>query len=142
MLQIELYLLSKYFVYYSVIGLISISIFLYLNGTYPEGKIMSSEKTPLNTHVLEIPVPGKKGGKRRLEFQSCEDMHKWEKAYCKSKWLIPYFLVGVGINLVLYRIGVDLSRNLGLGFLVGVGIPLVTMFLCSELHYRLFYRKP
>ncbi|HBX22738.1 MAG TPA: hypothetical protein DEF34_03730 [Desulfotomaculum sp.] len=103
---------------------------------------MSREKAPLKTHVLEIPMPGKKGGKRRLEFQSHEDMHNWEKAYRKSKWLVPYFLVGVGINFILYGIGVDLSRNLGLGFLVGVGVPLVTMFLFSELHYRLFYRKP
>jgi len=102
---------------------------------------MNREKPPSQSHVLEIPVPGRKDGKRRLEFQSQEDMHNWEKAYRKSKWFIPYFFVGVGVNLILYNIGVDLSRNLGLGFLVGVGVPITTMFLGSELHYRVFYGK-
>lgn len=102
---------------------------------------MSGKKNDSQTYVLEIPIPGKKGGKRRMEFQSKEDMRNWEKAYRKSKWFVPYFFVGIGINLLLYKLGLDLSRNLGLGFLVGVGIPVLSMFALTELHYRLFYKR-
>lgn len=101
---------------------------------------MGKDKNP-QTHVLEIPVPGKKGGRRKLEFASAEDLRGWEKAYRKSKWFAPYFLVGVGINLLLYKAGLDIGRNLGLGLLVGVGVPLLTMLALTELHYHLFYKK-
>ena len=92
-------------------------------------------------HVLEIPIPGKKGGTRRMEFQSEEDMKHWEKAYRKSRWFVPYFFVGVGINLILYKMGLDLGRNLTIGFAVGVGVPILSMFALTELHYRVFYQK-
>lgn len=100
-----------------------------------------SGKKNTETYVLEIPIPGKKGGTRRMEFQSEEDMRNWEKAYRKSKLFVPYFFVGIGINFLLYKLGVDLSDNLGLGFLVGVGIPVLSMFTLTELHYRLFHKK-
>lgn len=91
--------------------------------------------------ILEIPVPGKKGGKRRLEFESEEDKKSWYKGYRKSKLFVPYFMVGIGINLLLYKLGLDLSRNLLLGLLVGVGIPILTMFSFTELHYRFFWER-
>lgn len=102
---------------------------------------MSGKKTDSRTYVLEIPIPGKKGGTRRMEFQSREDMRSWEKAYRKSKLFVPYFFVGIGINFILYKSGVDLSQNLGLGFLVGVGVPVLSMLILTELHYRVFYKK-
>ncbi len=94
-----------------------------------------------DAHVLEIPIPGKRGGTRRLEFQSEEDKQQWEKAYRKSKWFVPYFLVGIGINFLLYKLGLDLSNNLFFGFLVGVGVPILTMFTLTELHYRVFFKR-
>lgn len=89
-------------------------------------------------YVLEITRGHRK---YRLEFKSEEDMLNWEKAYRKSRLYIPYFLVGVGVNLLLYKAGLDLSRNLLLGALVGLAVPFATMFLFAELHYRLFLSR-
>ncbi len=72
-----------------------------------------------------------------LEFASEEDRRGWEKAYRKSKLYTPYFLCGVGVNFILYFMGLDLTGNLFLGALVGLAIPLASMFLLAELHYRL-----
>ena len=79
--------------------------------------------------------------RREMEFQSEEERLGWEKAYRKSKWYTPYFLVGIGINLVLYKAGLDLSRNMLWGLIVGVGIPIFTMFVFTEIHFRLFIEK-
>lgn len=77
----------------------------------------------------------------RLVFRTEEDMLNWEKAYRKSRLYMPYFLLGVGINLLLYKLGLDLSRNLLLGGFVGLAIPLASMFLFTELHYRWQYAR-
>lgn len=78
---------------------------------------------------------------RRMEFESEEERLGWEKAYRKSKWYTPYFLIGVLINYVLYRAGLDLSRNILWGMIIGTGIPIASMFLFAELHYRFFIEK-
>ena len=79
-----------------------------------------------------------RGRKKRLEFASEEDRIGWNKAFLKSKWYTPYFLVGIGINGLMYWLGVDLARNIGVGALVGLGVPLIAMFGLTELHYHLF----
>jgi hypothetical protein len=79
--------------------------------------------------------------RREMEFESEEERLGWQKAYRKSKWYTPYFLVGIGINFLLYRSGLDLSQNILWGLVVGVGIPIFTMFVFTEIHYRLFIEK-
>jgi len=100
--------------------------------------VSEQNKPPDNVYTLDI-VERKK--KRRLNFASEEDKRGWEKAYRKSKLFIPYFMVGIGINFLLYLSGLDLSQNLFLGGLVGMVVPMATMFLLSELHYRIFYEN-
>lgn len=78
---------------------------------------------------------------RKMEFESEEERLGWEKAYRKSKWYTPYFLFGVLINYLLYRAGVDLSRNILWGMIIGTGIPIASMFVLTELHYRFFIEK-
>jgi hypothetical protein len=79
--------------------------------------------------------------RRRLEFESEEEKEGWEKAFHKSKWYTPYFLLGVLINFILYRAGLDLSGNILHGMVVGTGVPIATMFIFTELHYRYFIQK-
>ena len=79
--------------------------------------------------------------RRELEFESEEEKQGWHKAYRKSKWYTPYFLLGVGINFLLYRAGVDLAGNILVGMIVGSGVPIASMFIFTELHYRLFMEK-
>lgn len=89
-------------------------------------------------HTLDVKIgPGKY---RRYEFKSAEDKAEWEKLYRKSRLFIPYFLAGVGINFVLYFAGLDLSKNLVMGTIVGLGVPLASMYIFSELHYRVANR--
>lgn len=96
------------------------------------------DKHPDNVITLDI---ADKRRTRRLKFASEEDRIGWEKAYRKSKLFIPYFLVGIAINFILYLSGLDLSGNLLLGGLVGMIVPMATMFLLSELHYRIFHEN-
>ncbi|MFZ5652400.1 MAG: hypothetical protein ACOY4I_16325 [Bacillota bacterium] len=99
----------------------------------------NSRKEPDKEKVtLEIV---EKNRRRVLEFASEEDMRGWEKAYRKSKLHIPYFLLGIGINFILYFAGLDLSRDIFMGALTGLAIPMASMFFLSELHYRLFIKK-
>lgn len=79
--------------------------------------------------------------RRKLEFESEEEKQGWHKAYSKSKWYTPYFLLGVLFNYLLYRAGVDLAGNIPVGMIVGTGVPIATMFLFTELHYRVFIEK-
>lgn len=79
--------------------------------------------------------------RREVEFQSEEEKAGWEKAYRKSKWYTPYFILGVLFNFALYRGGLDLSGNLLYGMVVGCGVPIASMLLFAELHYRLFIQK-
>lgn len=79
-------------------------------------------------------------GTRSLEFATEEEREGWRKAFKKSKLYTPYFLVGVGVNFLLYFAGLDLSRNILWGGIVGLAVPMVTMFGLSELHYRLFMK--
>lgn len=91
-----------------------------------------------NPFTLEI----RRGNKiRRMEFASMEDMLGWQKAYRKSKLYIPYFLVGIAINFVLFFAGLDLANNLFLGPLVGLAVPLACMYILAEFHHRVFYEK-
>ncbi len=100
----------------------------------------NSEEGPLLAEKFTLEVM-ERGRLKRLEFASEEDRAGWNKAFKKSKWYTPYFLVGVGINLLLYKLGVDLARNILLGALVGVAVPLGTMFLLTELHYQVFIKN-
>ncbi|MCL6635830.1 MAG: hypothetical protein K6T29_08720 [Peptococcaceae bacterium] len=99
-----------------------------------------SEKNDRPGNVITLDIVERRR-KRRLYFASEEDKKGWEKAYRKSKLFIPYFLVGIGINFILYLSGLDLSKNLLLGGLVGMLVPMAAMFLLSELHYRIFYEN-
>ncbi|GEM_PF-442184 len=75
---------------------------------------------------------------RRLTFNTEEEKRIWNKMNKKRKLNTPYFLLGVGINFLLYWGGVDLSQNISVGAIVGLGVPLATMFIGAELHYRFF----
>jgi len=77
----------------------------------------------------------------RLEFASEADRDGWQRAYRKSRWYVFYFLVGVSINFLLYFAGLDLSRNILLGALVGLAVPVAAMLLLTELHVYLQDRK-
>lgn len=81
-----------------------------------------------------------KGKTVRLEFKSDEDRKGWERAYRKSRWYTFYFLCGVGINFLLYWAGLDLSRNIFMGALVGLAVPVASMLLLTELHFYLLDR--
>ncbi|MEW6273863.1 MAG: hypothetical protein AB1556_01915 [Bacillota bacterium] len=78
---------------------------------------------------------------RRYEFKSEEDKLAWERLYKKSRLFMPYFLLGVGINFLLYLAGLDLSKNIILGSLVGIAVPFASMYLFSELHFRIASRR-
>ncbi|UMZ73596.1 hypothetical protein [Natranaerofaba carboxydovora] len=91
-----------------------------------------------NTVTLEIKDKRKT---RIYEFTSKEERDLWYRAYCKRKLYTPYFLLGVGINALLYKAGIDLSQDILLGFIVGIGIPFACMFLLSEIHFKLTYEK-
>ncbi|MGQ9825244.1 MAG: hypothetical protein ACUVSK_09640 [Desulfotomaculales bacterium] len=86
-------------------------------------------------YTLDVKIGPRKY--RRYEFSSAEDRAQWERLYKKSRLFMPYFLAGVVINILLYLGGLDLSKNLVLGALVGLGVPLTTMYLFSEIHFRL-----
>ncbi|MFO7802354.1 MAG: hypothetical protein R6V55_08685 [Desulfovermiculus sp.] len=91
--------------------------------------------TPEKTdHYLDIKVGINRY--RRLYFKDEEEKKLWYRMHKKSKLYIPYFLVGVAINFGLYFSGVDLSRDILMGSLVGMGVPLCSMFLLSEIHFR------
>lgn len=77
----------------------------------------------------------------RMEFASEEDRHGWYKAYRKSRFYTFYFMVGVGINFLLHFAGLDLSRNIALGGLVGLAVPLAAMFGLTELHFYILEKK-
>ena len=82
-----------------------------------------------------------KNKRRRLEFASQEEKRGWEKAYRKRKLYMPYFLLGMAFNFLLYRLGLDLSQDILRGLLVGMGVPFLFMFLLTELHYHFFWAK-
>lgn len=97
-----------------------------------ERKELSEEEKRVTLEVME------KDRIRRYNFASEEDKEMWKKMSKKRKLYTPYFLLGVGINLLLYKAGLDLSRDLILGPVVGIGVPMLTMFALAELHYRVF----
>ena len=83
-----------------------------------------------------------RGNKRvRMEFASDEDRRGWERAYLKSRFYTRYFMVGVGINFLFYLAGLDLSRNILLGGIVGLAVPVAAMFGFTELHFYLRDKK-
>lgn len=101
---------------------------------------MSTNKAGKSNEPITLEI--RSGRKiRRMEFASEEDRIGWEKAYRKSKLYIPYFLAGIGINFLLFFAGLDLSKNLFMGALAGLAIPLASMYIFAELHYRLFMEK-
>lgn len=97
---------------------------------------MTKEK---QKHTLDVKIGPKKY--RRYEFKSEEDKDQWEKLYRKSRLFMPYFLLGIGINFLLYFAGLDLSKNIILGAFVGLAIPFASMYLLSELHYRIAEKR-
>ncbi len=100
-----------------------------------ERKELTGEEEKVTLDVKE------KGKIRRFRFASEDEKQHWQKYMKKRRLYIPYFLVGIGINLLLYRAGLDLSRDLLWGPIAGLGIPMATMLALTELHYRLF-RQP
>ncbi|HSW36002.1 MAG TPA: hypothetical protein VLH18_05295 [Candidatus Limnocylindrales bacterium] len=82
-----------------------------------------------------------RGKKVRLEFASETDRDNWQRASQKRPWYIFYFFLGIGINFLMYFAGLDLSRNIFLGALVGMGVPLSSMFLFTVVHFYLLDRK-
>lgn len=96
---------------------------------------MDEKKKSATLEVIE------RDRRRQLEFESEEERIGWEKAFRKSKWYPFYFLLGVVFNLILYKAGLDLARNILLGSVVGIGVPIASMFLLTELHYRLFIAR-
>lgn len=88
-------------------------------------------------HYIDVKMSP--GSYRRLYFKDEREKQLWFRMHKKSKLYIPYFLMGVGINFVLYFSGLDLSRDLLMGGLVGLGIPFTSMFLFSEIHFRIKY---
>ena len=91
-----------------------------------------------NTVTLEIEDKRKT---RIYEFTSKEERDLWYRAYCKRKLYTPYFLLGVGINALLYKAGLDLSNDILMGAIVGLSVPFACMFLLSELHFKITYEK-
>lgn len=78
---------------------------------------------------------------RRYYFETEMEKREWEKMHKKSKLYIPYFLLGIAINFGLYFVGVDLKSNILAGALVGLGVPLASMYILSELHFRILQRR-
>lgn len=76
-----------------------------------------------------------------MEFDTEEDRRGWERAYRKSRLYTLYFMVGVGINFIFYFAGLDLSRNLLLGGVMGLAVPVAAMLGFTELHLYLSERK-
>lgn len=109
-----------------------------------EKKSNDAEQQQEGTQIVQQPatLEVKKGRKRvRLEFASEADRDGWQKAYRKTRWYTFYFLVGVGVNFLMYFAGLDLSRQIFWGALVGIGVPLSSMFLLTELHFYLLDRR-
>jgi len=104
-------------------------------GNIEERKELSVEEQKF---VLDVPVGGKI---RRYEFASEKEKEVWKKMTRKRKLYTPYFLLGISINFFLYFAGLDLSQNFFLGPVVGVGIPLITMIVLAEIHYRYSYTE-
>lgn len=78
---------------------------------------------------------------RVYKFASKEERDLWYKAYRKKRLYTPYFLVGVAFNALLYRAGLNVGEDILLGFIVGLGLPFVTMLVFSELHFKYLYEK-
>ncbi|MFP4213543.1 MAG: hypothetical protein ACLFRL_05465 [Desulfohalobiaceae bacterium] len=97
---------------------------------------MPEEKTE---HYLDIKLGPNQY--RRYYFKSEQEKRQWQRMHKKSKLYIPYFLLGICINFGLYFSGLDLSSNVVLGGAVGLGVPLVSMYFLSELHFRIWYRS-
>jgi hypothetical protein len=96
---------------------------------------MEEEKTE---HYLDVKLGPNQY--RRYYFKSEKEKMQWQRMHKKSKLYIPYFMLGIAINFGLYFAGVDLSKNIALGGAVGLGMPLVSMYFLSELHFRIWYR--
>jgi hypothetical protein len=69
------------------------------------GKKKSEKKEEQKMSEMVTLEVVERGRKKNMEFASEEDRLGWQKAYKKSKWYTPYFLVGVGINFLLYKGG-------------------------------------
>lgn len=96
---------------------------------------MEQEQEQENKPYLDVKLSGRQY--RRLYFETEKEKRQWQRMQKKSKLYIPYFLVGIGINFCLYFLGLDLESNIFLGALVGLGVPLSSMYFLAELHYRL-----
>lgn len=107
------------------------------NGGKTNKEKEASEKV---SELIKLEV--KRGNRiMRLEFLTEEDRKNWERAYRKSRLYMLYFMVGVGINFILYYAGLDISRNLLLGGIVGLAVPVAAMLGFTELHVYLLERK-
>lgn len=63
---------------------------------------------------------------------------RWEEK--KRMWYYIYLAIGVGINFVIHYTtpyGIDPGKSIFWGSLLGLGIPLVTMFILSYIHQKI-----
>ncbi|MDM8524645.1 hypothetical protein QUF80_14850 [Desulfococcaceae bacterium HSG8] len=63
---------------------------------------------------------------------------RWEKK--KRMWYNIYLFIGVGINFLIYftkPYGIDPGRSIFWGSFVGLGIPLLSIFVLSYIHQKL-----
>lgn len=107
-----------------------------------EKKVRKREKDGEEAVSEPVTLEVREGNKIvRMEFKSEEDRDGWLRAYRKSRYYTFYFMVGIGVNFLLYFAGLDLSRKIFLGALVGLAVPLTTMFGLTELHMYLLDKK-
>ena len=72
-----------------------------------------------------------------MDEKSRSRLEKWERQ--KRFWYNFYLFAGVGINFLIYftkPYGFDPSGNVALGASVGLGVPLLTMFVGTFLHQK------
>lgn len=73
-----------------------------------------------------------------LDEATLKKIERWERH--RRKWLLLYFYVGVGINLLLYYTkpyGFDPSGSLFWGLFYGIGVPLCTMYCGEYIHKKI-----
>lgn len=82
---------------------------------------------------------------RRTQFKTEEDKEAYVKWLQKSRYYMKYFFLGVGLNFLIYHLGMNyypeiiylVASNVNTGFFVGLGVPMAVMFLGAELHYKI-----
>ncbi|MBS3898655.1 MAG: hypothetical protein KGZ41_05050 [Dethiobacter sp.] len=106
------------------------------------GVKVNKEEKAGETVSKQLKLDVKRGNRiMSMEFDTEEDRRGWERAYRKSRLYTLYFMVGVGINFIFYFAGLDLSRNLLLGGVMGLAVPVAAMLGFTELHLYFLEQK-